>query len=103
MQICSAIVSLSTGSNVLEMHSAAISFVTTLFRAHQLFDYFLCSLQLHVKVPNFLNDCDTVEFGAYMCVLATTSLIASDAELPFGTWRIIVGLLALWTLDLQYR
>jgi len=89
---------------LLEMHSAAISFVTTLFRAHQLFDYFLCSLQwrqLHVKVPKFLNDCDTVEFGAYMCVLATTSLIASDAELPFGTWRH--GLLALWTLDLQYR
>ena len=89
---------------LLEMHSAAISFVTTLFRAHQLFDYFLCSLQwrqLHVKVPKFLNDCDTVEFGVYMCVLATTSLIASDAELPFGTWRH--GLLALWTLDLQYR
>jgi len=52
-------------------------------------------------VPNILNDCDTVEFGAYMCALVTTSLIASDAELPFGTWRH--GLLALWTLDLQYR
>ena len=30
---------------LLEMHAGAISFVTTLFRAHQLFDYFLCSLQ----------------------------------------------------------
>jgi hypothetical protein len=30
---------------LLEMHSGAIFFVTTLFRAHQLFDYFLCSLQ----------------------------------------------------------
>ena len=40
---------------LLEMRSGAISFVTTLFRAHQLFDYFLCSLQwlqLHVKLPN---------------------------------------------------
>ena len=89
---------------LLEMHSGAISFVTTLFRAHQLFDYFLCSLQwrqLHVKLLNFLNDCDTVEFGAYMCALATTSFIASDAELPFGTWRH--GWFALRTLHLQYR
>ena len=47
--------SLNVQIMLLEMRSGAISFVTTLFRAHQLFDYFLCSLQwlqLHVKLPN---------------------------------------------------
>ena len=75
---------------LLEMHSGTISFVRTLFHAHQLFDYFLCSLQwrqLHVKLPNCLNDCNTVESGAYMCALATTSLIVIYAELYFCTWR----------------
>ena len=37
--------SLNVQIMLLEMRSGAISFVTTLFRAHQLFDYFLCSLQ----------------------------------------------------------
>jgi len=74
---------------LLEMHSGAISFVTKLFRAQQLNNYFLCSLQrrqLHVKLLNYLNDCDTVEFGAYMCALEP-SMVAIDAELHFCTCR----------------
>jgi len=43
-----------------------------------------------VKLPNSLNDCDTAVFGAYVCALATTSLIASDDKLPFGTWRRLI-------------
>ena len=104
MQICSATVSLSTGSNAV-----GDAFWSNLFRDDtvsctsviRLLPSSLQWRQLHVKVPNFLNACDTVEFGAYMCALATTSLIASDAELPSGTWRHV--LLALRTLDLQYR
>jgi len=37
------------------MYSRAISFVTTQFRANQLFDFFLCGLkcyQLHNQLPN---------------------------------------------------
>ena len=103
-QICSATVSLSTGSNAVGDAFWSNLFCDDTVSCTSLFDYFLCSLQwrqLHVKLPNFLNDCDAVEFGAYMCALTTTSLIASDAELPFGTCRH--GLLALRTLDLQYR
>ena len=40
---------------LLEMHCRAISFVKTLFRAHQLCYYFMCGLQwcqLHVKLPS---------------------------------------------------
>ena len=77
---------------LLEMHSGAISFVTTLFRAHQLFNYFLCSLQwrqLHVKLPNSLINCDTVVFGVYVCALATPLMLVM-LNCPFGTWRRLI-------------
>ena len=53
--LLSKIKSLTVQMMLLEMHSGAIAFEMTLFRAQNLFDYFLCSLQwrqLHVKLPN---------------------------------------------------
>jgi len=80
---------------LLEIHSGAISFVTTLFRSHQLFDYFLCSLFSDVSCMSSYRTNFLLGPLRFSCILSLrvctghyfTKSSARDAELPFDTWR----------------
>ena len=52
----------------LETQSGAISFVTTLFRSHQLFKYFLCSLSSDMNCMSSYRTHFLLERLRYSCI-----------------------------------
>ena len=78
---------------LLEMHSGAIAFEMTLFRAQNLFDYFLCSLQwrqLHVKLPNAFS----VWILRYSCIWRLRVCVGHYFIDCYWCW------IALWYLEI---